>query len=218
MAARPTSLSAPSSPGTLASRRAKNSGRRRVDESRRDELLARLEALILADGFAGLTIDEIASRLQCSKSTLYAIASSKERLVTMVLKHFFRNAAARIEDRVATITDPADRIATYLASVGDEMGQMSRTCHVDMVSDDATFEIWALNARASAQRVREFISDGVAAGRFRGVHAEFVGESVGLLIDGIQHGELLERTGLSSGEAYRELGGLVLAALTNTSG
>jgi hypothetical protein len=94
---------------------------------------------------------------------------------------------------------------------------MSQACHVDMVSHDGTFEIWALNARASAHRVREFISDGVTAGRFRGVHAEFVGESVSLLIDGIQHGELLKRTGLTSGEDYRELSGLVLAALTNTS-
>jgi hypothetical protein len=49
------------------------------------------------------------------------------------------------------------------------------------------------------------------------VHAQFVGESVGLLVDGIQHGDLLERTGLSSGDAYRELSGLVLATLTNTT-
>ncbi|MFI0354948.1 hypothetical protein [Actinomadura sp. 9N407] len=137
--------------------------------------------------------------------------------MTTALKHFFKTAAARIEDRVETISDPTDRIGTYLASVGDEMRKMSQTCHLDMVSPDATFEIWALNARASAQRVREFIRDGVAAGRFRGMHAEFVGESVSLLVDGIQHGELLERTGLSSGEAYSELGELVLAALTNTT-
>ena len=94
---------------------------------------------------------------------------------------------------------------------------MSPACHVDMVSDEATYEIWALNARASAQRVREFINEGVAAGRFRSVHAQFVGESVGLLVDGIQHGDLLERTGLSSGDAYRELSALVLATLTNTT-
>ena len=217
MAASSGRSSAPSSPATLASRRAKSVRRRKVDEGRRDELLARLEEIILDEGFAHLTVDELASRLQCSKSTLYAIASGKERLVTVVLKHFFRDAAARIEERVADISDPSDRIATYLASVGEAMQKMSRSCHVDMVSHDATYDIWALNARASAQRVREFIGEGVATGRFRGVHAEFVGESVGLLVDGIQHGELLERTGLTSGEAYRELSGLVLAALTNTS-
>lgn len=172
---------------------------------------------MLSEGFAHLTMDELATRMQCSKSTLYAVAAGKDRVVLTVLKHFFREAAARIEERVATITEPAERIAAYLASVGDEMSRMSRKCHVDMVADDATFEVWALNARASALRVREFIGDGVAAGKFRGVHAEFVGEAVSLLVDGIQHGELLERTNLSSGEAYSQLSELVLAALTNMS-
>jgi AcrR family transcriptional regulator len=202
---------------SLASRRARAGGRRRVDDARREEFIGRLEELILSEGFRHLTMDELATRLQCSKSTLYAVAAGKDRVVLTVLKHFFREAAARIEERVATITDPAERIAVYLASVGDEMRRMSRTCHVDMVADDAAFEIWALNARASAQRVREFIGEGVEVGQFRGVHADFVGESVSLLIEGIQQGELLERTGLSSGEAYTELSELVLAALTNTA-
>ena len=206
---------ATSSPATLASRRARTSGRRRIDDTRRDQLLRRLEELILADGFADLTVDELAAQLQCSKSTLYAIASGKERLVTVVLRHFFRDAAVRIEDRVATISDPTDRIGLYLALVGEEMRKMSRECHMDMVSNDATYEIWALNAHASAHRVREFIREGVDAGKFRGVHAEFVGESVNVLVDGIQHGEFLARTGLTSGEAYTELSDLVLAALTN---
>lgn len=208
---------AATSAASLASRRARAGRRRRVDDARRDELIAQLEELILAEGFSALTMDELATRLQCSKSTLYAVAAGKDRVVLTVLKRFFREAAARIEERIATITDPAERIAVYLASVGEEMRRMSRTCHVDMVADDSTFDIWALNARASARRVREFISEGVETGQFRGIHAEFVGESVSLLIDGIQHGELLERTGLSSGQAYTELSELVLAALTNTA-
>jgi hypothetical protein len=84
-----------------------------------------------------------------------------------------------------------------------------------MVTNDATGEIYAVNSAAAARRVREYIRDGVADGTFRAVHAEFVGEAVSLLIDGIQHGELLARTGLSSGDAFTELSDLVLAALTN---
>ncbi|MGW5715154.1 TetR/AcrR family transcriptional regulator [Amycolatopsis sp. NPDC003865] len=202
---------------SLASRRARADRRRHVDDARREELVGWLEKLILSEGFRQLTMDELASRLQCSKSTLYAVAAGKNQAVLIALKHFFREAAARIEQRVATITDPAERIAIYLASVGEEMCKMSQQCHIDMVADDATFEIWALNARASAQRVREFIREGVESGQFRAVHAAFVGESVTLLVDGIQHGELLERTGLTSGEAYAELSEVVLAALTNTT-
>jgi AcrR family transcriptional regulator len=197
------------------SRRTRVTARRRMSVERREAMLQRLEDLFLDEGFSELTIDDIAARLQCSKSTLYAVASSKEQLVTAAVKRFFREATRRIEERVAPIDRPEERIATYLASVGVEMRRMSRTCYEDMTIFEATNDIYRLNARASARRVRELIHEGVEAGNFRLVHAEFVGEAVGLLIEGIMHGRLLERTGLSSGDAYVELSSLVLSALTN---
>jgi len=187
--------------------------RRRIKAERREELLQRLEDLFLAEGFGQLTVDDIAARLQCSKSTLYAVASSKEQLVTAAIKHFFREATRRIEERITPITSPPERIAVYLASVGEEMRRMSPSCYDDMTIFEATDDIYRLNARASARRVREFIREGVDAGAFRQVNAEFVGEAVSLLIEGIMHGRLLDRTGLSSGDAYVELSTLVLHAL-----
>lgn len=173
---------------------------------------------MLAEGFARLTVDDLAARLQCSKSTLYAISSSKDYLVTTAIKHFFRDATANIEERIAGVADPAERIAAYLAGVGTEMRRLSQACYDDMVAHDSTRDIYAINSAAAARRVREFIRDGIGTGRFRTVHAEFLGEAVGLLIDGIQHGELLARTGLSSGDAFTELSDLVLSALTNKPG
>lgn len=186
-----------------------------MSDERREEMLQRLEELFLAEGFSALTIDDIAARMQCSKSTLYAVASSKEQVVTATMKRFFREAAAVVESNVARIADPRERIATYLASVGDRMRRMSAACYDDMTSFEATDEIYQLNARASARRVRELVRDGVDAGVFRSVHAEFVAEATSLIIDGIMHGQLLDRTGLSSGDAYVELSTLVLDALTN---
>jgi AcrR family transcriptional regulator len=187
---------------------------RRMSDTRREELLQRLENLILLEGFARLTVDDLASRLQCSKSTLYAIASSKEQLVVAAVRHFFRQASTRVGEKVASITDPPQRIAAYLAGLGEEMRHMSPECYADMISMEATAEIYASHSLASAHRVRESIQDGVASGAFRAVNAEFVGAAVSLLIDGIQHGELLDRSGLSTADAYTELGALVLSALT----
>jgi AcrR family transcriptional regulator len=189
--------------------------RRRIDDARREQLLGQIQDLVLSEGFARLTVDDLAARLQCSKSTLYAISSSKEYLVTTAIKHFFRDATAHIEDRVAGIADPAERIAAYLAGVGSEMRRLSQACYDDMVANDSTRDVYAINSAAAARRVRELIREGIDQDRFRTVHAEFVGEAVGLLIDGIQHGELLNRTGLSSGDAFTQLSDLVLAALTN---
>jgi hypothetical protein len=131
------------------------------------------------------------------------------------VKHFFREAAARIEASVAPIRDPRERIATYLAGVGREMRRMSPTCYADMLAFGTTRDIYDHNSRVAARRVHDMIHEGIASGAFRSVHAEFIGEAVSILIAGIQQGELLERTGLSSGEAFGELSTLVLAALTN---
>ena len=59
---------------------------------RQAELLDQLESLFLAEGFARFTLDDLAVRLRCSKSTLYALAGSKEQLALRVIRHFFRKA------------------------------------------------------------------------------------------------------------------------------
>src|SRR5437763_17100510 len=104
---------AATSAASLTSRRTRAARRRRIDDAKREQLVERLEELMLAEGFAHLTMDGLATRMQCSKSTLYAVATGKDRVVLAVLKRFFREAAARIEERVATIADPAERIAVY---------------------------------------------------------------------------------------------------------
>ena len=187
--------------------------RRKVDEQRREAVLLDLENLLLREGFSTLTVNSMAARLQCSKSTLYAIASSKEQLVAAAIRNFFREATERIEVKIAGIEDPRERIAVYLASIGAEMSRMSAACYADMTATDVTWEIYRINSRAAAERVRQFVQEGVKVGAFRRVHADFVGEVVGTVIDSIQHGELLARTGLTSGDAYGELSALVLNAL-----
>jgi AcrR family transcriptional regulator len=186
---------------------------RKLKESRREDVERSLEQIFLAEGFSGLTVDDLAMRLQCSKSTLYSIASSREQLVLRIIRHFFRDAAARVEARTAEITDPPNQIAVYLASIGREMARMTPACYEDMMNFEGTRDIYELNSNIAAKRVRELIVHGIAKGSFRRVNTDFVGEAVSILIDGILHGGLLSRTGLSVGQAYVELGNLVLAAL-----
>src|SRR5437879_3269606 len=69
--------------------------------ARRSELFDDLVALLLREGFARFTLDELAARLHCSKRTLYGLASSKEQLVRAAVVHFFRNATARVEAALA---------------------------------------------------------------------------------------------------------------------
>jgi len=186
-----------------------------MNDQRRHALLDALQEMVLEHGFSRLTMDEFAAHARCSKTTLYALGSSKESLVAALYRRFFRLATSTIEERIDKVTPERARIAEYLSAVGDEMSRMSPACYDDMMQLRATRDIYELNSKAAATRVRGFIEDGIASGEFRAANARFVGEVVRVLIDSILHGVLLDRTGLTSGQAYSEIGNLVLNALTN---
>src|SRR5213080_1832274 len=93
-------------------------GRRKIDRQRRSDLLGQIEQILLQEGFAELSMDELATRLRCSKSTLYAVAGSKNDLVSMVVKRFFEGATARIEAETAAESDYRRKVKVYLHGVG----------------------------------------------------------------------------------------------------
>ncbi|MFG1927112.1 TetR/AcrR family transcriptional regulator [Cryptosporangium sp. NPDC048952] len=184
--------------------------------ARRTELLDALVELLLAEGFASFTLDDLAARLHCSKRTLYALASSKEQLVRAAVVHFFRNATVTVEQATAGVSDPAGRIAAYLQAVADALRPASAAFIDDVAAFAPATEIYERNTRAAATRIREFVDDGVAAGAFRDVHTGFVADVVASTMVRIQRREVAATTGLSDAEAYTELAVLVTTGLRIT--
>ncbi|MET0955199.1 MAG: TetR family transcriptional regulator C-terminal domain-containing protein [Cryobacterium sp.] len=184
---------------------------------RRTALLQRLEDIFLAEGFSAFTTDDLCRRLHCSKTTLYGIAGTREQIIQAVIRHFFARSTATIEAMIATDDDPARRIVRYLGGIGAAMRRNSALFYADLVGYPPTAEIYRVNSAAAARRVRSFIDDGVAAGVFRPNDAALAARSVTLLIDGVQSGALLEGTDLSPGQAYAELGELVVFGLVAPS-
>ena len=97
-----------------------------VRSARQAEVFERLIALTLDRGFAGYTLEQAAIALRCSKSTIYALAGSREQLIRAVVVAFFRSAAERVEERVAAESDPVRRIQVYLLAVADELRRRFR--------------------------------------------------------------------------------------------
>lgn len=179
--------------------------RSRPVSARRAELLDRLRDLFLAEGFAHFTLDDLAARLHCSKSTLYTLAGSKEQLAVRVVGHYFKEATAGIEAEVAEVVDLRQRMSAYLRAAAEALRPASREFIRDMAANEATRATYESNARAAADQMRSFIGAGVHAGVFREVHAAFVAEMVSRTIVSIQRGEIGERTGLSDAEAFTAL-------------
>jgi len=177
---------------------------------RQAELLDQLEALFLADGFARVTLDDLAVRLRCSKSTLYALAGSKEQLALRVIRHFFRKATAAVEERTFTVADPALRVTGYLTAVAAALAPAGAAFHRDLDAFPPGREVYERNTALAADRVRELIAEGVAQGRFREVHPALVADTVTTLMFRIGRGETARATGLDDATAYRELAALLL--------
>lgn len=200
--------SGPQSRHTLSTPR-----RRTVDPDRQSALLDSVSDLLMIEGFTSITVDEIARRLHCSKSTLYGVAATKSQLVTAVTRRFFERATRDIEAEIASIDGAAERIRAYLRGVGRAMSQQSPAFYRDMISYEPTARIYDVNSMAAARRVRELIQDGVDNGSFRDIDPDFASHLIAYAIEGIHSGRLQDASGLTAGEAFSQLGDLVVTGL-----
>ncbi|GAA4875229.1 TetR/AcrR family transcriptional regulator [Actinomycetospora straminea] len=181
--------------------------------ARHSELFDALVELLLTEGFAHLTLDDVAARLRCSKRTLYTLAGSKEQLVRAAVVRFFARATERVEAAVAACATPADRVAAYLRAVAAELAPASARFVDDMAAFPPAAEVYARNTAAAARRVGELIGEGVAAGDFRDVPVSFAAEMVTATMVAIQQRRIAGATGLADAEAYEALATLLLHGL-----
>lgn len=177
--------------------------------ARRAQLFDAVVDLFLGDGFAHLTLDDIAARLRCSKSTLYALAPSKDELVRSATVHFFRSATAVVDAAAADAVGTRARIAAYLGAVGEALAPASARFMTDLTEFAPARTVYERNTAIATDRVRAIIDEGVREGDVRDVHAAFVADVAASVMVSIQTRVLVHRTGLDDAAAYRELAALL---------
>lgn len=181
--------------------------------ARRAELFDQLVELFLSEGFTHLTLDDIAARLRCSKSTLYTLAGSKEQLVRSATVHFFRGATESVEASIREVHGFADRLTAYLSAVGVALEPASHRYMEDVAAFPPARAIYEQNTAYAAKRVQELIDDGAVAGEVRSVHASFVADVAASTMARIQNREVSSRTGLDDSQAYAELAALLTTGI-----
>lgn len=180
---------------------------------RQSQLEDALVEVVLTEGFAHLTVDDLAMRLGCSKRTLYALAPSKEQLVTRTVQIFFRRATDQVEQAIRRTRSPARRLTRYLTAVADALAPASSAFMADVAGFAPAAEIYELNTQLATRRVRELISDGIASRDFRDVPAPMLAEMVTSTMRRIGTGELQRATGLTHARAYAQLAEITVVAL-----
>lgn len=182
-------------------------------DQRGDVLLEALIDLYLSEGFLDFGVGDLAARLRCSRSSLYLVASSKERIIVTAVRRYFQRAAERIEAQVEAQPNTGLRLQAYLAAVSDELAPASERFYADLAEYPPARDLYEENTRRAAQRVQDIIVAGVEAGTLRPVNARFVGAAVAEVMTATQAGRIEAAAGLTDAEAYRALAELVYRAL-----
>jgi AcrR family transcriptional regulator len=164
--------------------------------------------IVLAEGFLDLQMSDLAARLNCSKSTLYSIAPSKEQLLASVVRTFFRRATERVESAVDPSATAVDRIAAYLNAVSVELAPASAAFFADLERFAPAGDIYRKNTQIAAARVQDLVLEAAP-----GIDPTFLGAVAGLVMESIHRGDISRRTGLDDSAAYRALAELIVAGI-----
>jgi AcrR family transcriptional regulator len=179
---------------------------------RREDLLGQLLDLFLRDGFAAFSIEDMARLLRCSKTTIYLVATSKEQVITAVVREFFRRATDRVEDRIAASDlGEVERISAYLMAISEELAPASPAFFADVDGYAPAREIYRANTLAASRRVQQLVRAALPAAS--GHRAEFLGAVAAHLMEAIHRGDIETETDLVDSDAYRALGELIVAGV-----
>jgi AcrR family transcriptional regulator len=135
------------------------------------ELAASAFALFAEKGFDGVNLDQVAARAGVTKGSLYWHFRSKRDLILAACAHYYRTYQRRINEELATLTDPSERLEHTLRVA-------VRTCLLDHANRVFTMEIfrWSVHdpeVRRGWQQfydsVREFYIGLVRAAALAGV-------------------------------------------------
>jgi AcrR family transcriptional regulator len=184
--------------------------------SRQAELLEQLEELVLAVGFADLTLDDIATELRCAKVTLYNLAPSREQLNLTVLRRFFDAADRRIRAKLHREKEPRKKVRTLLAAIGEEMSRMEPVCFADLARFQTTYELYDSFAQTQVVLLVELL-EAHEPRRRNGPTPSAVGEVVRVGLDDIYSGEFERRTGISRERSLHDIVMMVSAVFGDNS-
>jgi AcrR family transcriptional regulator len=177
------------------------------------EILGQLEAIFVDEGFHHLTVSTLASRLKCSRRTLYELAESRDELVLVVVDKRLRRIGREAQQQLRDVDDPADLLSAFLTVPFQELHNQSATFSADIVRKPAVARLVAAHQRYYVAILREILDAGVGAGHLRPFNTAVVAEFVDAGIERMWQPSSLAATGLSFEDAVSELTNIIRSAL-----
>lgn len=182
---------------------------------RQIEVLDGLDTIVVGEGFSGVTMQQLASRLKCSRRTLYELAPSKDELVLFVIDRRMRRTGRLAAEALELFDDPAERLIEFVMAGGSRMRHTTLRYQEDIVGFPAARRLVSAHYRYATLIVEEIVADGIERGVFRPMRAALVAEIADAAFERFQDPAVLQVHGLDFEGAAREVVELLSAALGN---
>jgi len=176
---------------------------------RQREVLDELESIFVDEGFAHLTVADLAARLHCSRRTLYEIAPTKDELVLVVLDRRLRHLGSVARAHVESIEGPLDQVEAFMVAGTSELKQASLNFQEDVARFPAARRLFASHFRYATALIVEMIDAGIESGAFRVLNSRVLAEVIDASLERLQDPDLLRASGLTIDEAVAEYAAFV---------
>ena len=181
---------------------------------RHEQLLDGVEELFSEHGFRGLTLGDLATRLHCSRRTLYELADNRNDLVALVVGRFLdRNFECGVSAMRGQVS-ARSRIEAFAGAVISDSQRVSVAFADDIFGTPRTASLLAVYDERCARLVYDLIVEGQNSGEFRPCHAGLAAHGLMAAIAKMQDSTVLADLDMSYAEATRGTIDIFLNGLT----
>ena len=167
-------------------------------------MLDEVEALFLAEGFLHRSTREVAERLQCSKTSLYRLAPTREGLFRRVVDRYLSELRAEGRRAAEEAGDWNEALRAFLGAAVSGLRRASDAFIRDMSRFPATRERVREHQRQRMADIEHLLEAGIRAGAFRGFHPRVLAEMLFATVGRLTEPEVMPTLGLSISEAFEE--------------
>lgn len=180
-------------------------GPRRPWSDRERQLLDELEQIFFAEGFAHLSIGDLASRLRVSRSTLYRLAPGKQELVELVIDRMFNHMGKRARAALDSVEEPAAKVAAYLGTGVSSVRTGSLQFSCDLEANPGTRAVYDRHQAIGMEMLESLVKDGIRDGGFRPVPVSLVVQITDGAHARLRDPDVLAALGMTHAQAVNEL-------------
>jgi AcrR family transcriptional regulator len=200
--------------GQAAADGAARRGPRRPWSDRERLLLDELERIFFQEGFAELSVADLAARLRVSRTTLYRLAPGRQELLELVVDRMFNQMGKRGRAALAGQTDPAAKVAVYLGAGTASVRAGSLAFNRDLEANPGTRAVYDRHQAIGMGVLADLIEEGVAAGRFRPLPTALVVQIADAAHARLRDPDVLAGLGMTHAQAIDGLIGILLNGVT----